>query len=88
MYKTFVFNRVDDSKVKLKMAKTKYTLEEPKNVAERIKKGTDTKKNNDPNSDLDFIYSFKFSITEKGFITEQSFGVWTATLCHSWNYQL
>ena len=38
------FNRVDDSKVKLKMAKTKYTLEEPKNVAERIKKGTDTKK--------------------------------------------
>jgi len=25
------------------MAKTKYTLEEPKNVAERIKKGTDTK---------------------------------------------
>lgn len=43
MYKTFVFNRVDDSKVKLKMAKTKYTLEEPKNVAERIKKGTDTK---------------------------------------------
>ena len=56
MYKTFVFNRVDDSKVKLKMAKTKYTLEEPKNVAERIKKGTDTKKNNDPNSDLDFIH--------------------------------
>lgn len=43
MYKMFVFNRVDDSKVKLKMAKTKYTLEEPKNVAERIKKGTDTK---------------------------------------------
>ena len=39
--KTFAFNRVHDSKVKLKMKQTKYTLEEPKNVAERIKKGTD-----------------------------------------------
>jgi len=47
---SFVFNRVHDSKVKLKMKQTKYTLEEPKNVAERIKKGTDTT----------YMYLYKF----------------------------
>ena len=58
----FVFNRVHDSKVKLKMAKTKYTLEEPINVAERIKKGMYMyAKNNGINSDLDFMYSLEFS---------------------------
>lgn len=43
MYKMFVFNRVDDFKVKLKMVKIKYIFEEFKNVVERIKKGIDIK---------------------------------------------
>ena len=34
-----VFNRVNNAEVKLKMAQTQYTLEEPRAVAERIKKG-------------------------------------------------
>lgn len=34
-----VFNRVNKAEVKLKMAQTEYTLEEPRAVAERIKKG-------------------------------------------------
>ena len=36
-----MFNRVQDSKVKLKMAETKYTQEEPRDVAHRIEKGID-----------------------------------------------
>lgn len=35
----FVFNRVNNAEVKLKMAQTQYTLEEPRAVAERIKEG-------------------------------------------------
>lgn len=34
-----VFNRVNNAEVKLKMAQTQYTLEEPRSVAERITKG-------------------------------------------------
>ena len=39
----FLFDRVQDSKVKLKMAETRYTLEEPKEVAKRIEKGNGLK---------------------------------------------
>ena len=35
----FIFNRVNNAEVKLKMAQTQYTLEEPRAVTERIKKG-------------------------------------------------
>lgn len=41
LHKTTLVCRVHDSNIKLKMAKTKYTLEEPSDVAERIKKGID-----------------------------------------------
>ena len=35
----FFIHRVEDSNVHVKMAQTKYTLEKPEDVAERIKKG-------------------------------------------------
>lgn len=39
MFSLLLFNRVHDGKVKLKMAQTEYTLEEPGDVAKRIEKG-------------------------------------------------